>query len=189
MNGSDQLCIIINDFLNKYLSEEVTKVKEKEEKNICNSDFKFMQCYGFFFRSQSIPETDEDCLLYYCNEWNNFRWSCNVLDGVCRYLNDQRHKRDAESQTVKQMALHIWCEYLFNSLNKKVSNAALEMLERNRNGEIIKASAIEGVIQSYIELGCLEKKQEDSDDIAALKVYPVFFSYSNSYRFYFFAFF
>lgn len=44
------------------------------------------------------------------------------------------------------------------------------MLERNRNGEIIKASAIEDVIQSYIELGCLEKKQEDSDEIAALKV-------------------
>lgn len=109
-------------------------------------------------------------MLYYCREWNHFRWSCNVLDGVCRYLNEQRHKRDAESQSVKQMALHIWCEHLFNSLNKKVSKAALEMLERNRNGEIIKASAIEDVIQSYIELGCLEKKQEDSDEIAALKV-------------------
>lgn len=93
-----------------------------------------------------------------------------MLDGVCRYLNDQKHKRDAESQTVKQIALHIWCENLFNSLNKKVSSAALEMLERNRNGEIIKATAIKDVIQSYIELGCLEKKQEDSDDIAALKV-------------------
>lgn len=48
------------------------------------------------------------------------------------------------------------------------------MLERNRNGEIIKASAIEDVIHSYIELGCLEKKEDDSDDVAALKVLIVF---------------
>lgn len=93
-----------------------------------------------------------------------------MLEGVCRYLNEQKHKRDAESETVKEMALHIWCEHLFNSLNKKISKAALLMLERNRNGEIIKAGAIEDVIQSYIELGSLEKKQDDLDDMAALKV-------------------
>lgn len=92
------------------------------------------------------------------------------MNGVCRYLNDQKHKRNAEAETIKQMGLHVWCDHLFNSLNKKISKAALEMLERNRNGEIIKASAIEDVISSYIELGCLEKKEDDRDEMAALKV-------------------
>lgn len=47
---------------------------------------------------------------------------------------------------------------MFNPLNEKVSNAAIEMLERNRNGEIINTYAIKDVIQSYIDLGTLQPK-------------------------------
>lgn len=62
---------------------------------------------------------------------------------------------------------------MFNHLNEKVSNAAIEMIERNRNGEIINTYAIKDVIQSYIDLGNLEvKKSEEKNDTNVLKVKP-----------------
>lgn len=82
--------------------------------------------------------------------------SCTCLNKVCEYLNDQKHKRDYAAQTSEQMALHIWRENLFKNLNVKISEAALRMLDRNREGELINSSAIQAVVQSYIELGTLE---------------------------------
>lgn len=87
-------------------------------------------------------------------------------------MNFQKTKRSADSNTVKKMAFHIWCEHVFNCLNEKVSNAALEMIERNRNGEIINTSAITHVIQSYIELGSLDKNDtKDEDELKVMLLY------------------
>lgn len=75
-------------------------------------------------------------------------------------MNNKRVKRSENTITVEQMAFQIWREHVFNHLNEKVSNAALEMIERNRNGDIINTSAIKDVIQSYIELGRIDIKKD-----------------------------
>lgn len=86
-------------------------------------------------------------------------------------MNDQRRKRSTEAYTVDQVAIDNWREHMFNHLNEKVSNAAIELLERNRNGEIINTYAIKDVIQSYIDLGSLEKSKYGGDnDTIDLKV-------------------
>lgn len=71
-------------------------------------------------------------------------------------------KRSTQSYTVEQSAFEIWRDHMFDHLNEKVMNAAIKMLERNRNGEIISAYAIKDVIQSYIDLGSIPAK--DSKD-------------------------
>lgn len=116
-----------------------------------------------------MPETDDDCLDYYYRKWEEFRMSSSFLNKICKYLNEQRHKRDASMRTMEQTALHIWREHLFKDLNVKISNAALQMLDRNREGESINSSAIQAVVQSYIELGTLEVDIEFEND-AYLKV-------------------
>lgn len=92
--------------------------------------------------------------MYYSSEWKNYRLSANILNNVCAYFNSRRVK--AQAYTVEQTAVEAWREHMFDPLNEKVSNAAIEMLERNRNGEIINTYAIKDVIQSYIDLGTLQ---------------------------------
>lgn len=114
---------------------------------------------NFHWLTQGIPEGDVDCLLYYSREWSNYRWSTTVLNNVCRYLNEQKYKRDSNAETIEMASCKIWREELFNSLIEKVSNAALKMLERNRSGESMNTDPIKNVIQSYIDLGFLEEGQ------------------------------
>lgn len=111
-------------------------------------------------------------MLYYSEEWKNYRLSANILNNVCRYMNHQRLRCSAKAVSVDQIAVENWREHMFNQLNEKVSNAAVEMIERNRNGEIINTYAIKDVIHSYIDLGSLEakdpKKPNGSDDLKVL---------------------
>lgn len=87
-------------------------------------------------------------------------------------MNHQRLRSSAKAVSVDQIAVENWREHMFNPLNEKVSNAAVEMIERNRNGEIINTYAIKDVIHSYIDLGNLEakvpKKTNNSDDLKVL---------------------
>lgn len=79
--------------------------------------------------------------------------------------------RTKDAYTVEQTAFEIWREHIFKPLNEKVSNAAIEMLERNRNGEIINTCAIKDVVQSYIDLGCLQPKDsKESEQDSELNV-------------------
>lgn len=96
-----------------------------------------------------------------------------MLNNACKYLNDQQHRKNPTSKTVKEIALHTWSEHLFKSLNAKVSNAALRMLDRNREGELINSSAIRAIVESYLELGSLDNTDEFQDD-AQLTVCQLF---------------
>lgn len=107
---------------------------------------------------------------YYCRVWTDFRRSSKVLNGVSAYLNKQHHKKDADAQTIEQIALHTWRDHLFTHLNQKVANAALRMLERSRGGERINSDAIKAVVESYIELGVLESSSDSESTTAHLTV-------------------
>lgn len=157
---ADEIIVLIDEFLKKHIKVAVSQVKLlkqfKKNENCCFQSKHFLHL-------QSTHESDEDCLLYYSKQWSNYQWSANVLNNVCRYLNNKRVKRSENTITVEKMAFRIWREHVFNHLNEKVSNAALEMIERNRNGDIINTSAIKDVIESYIELGRIYIKKDPRD--------------------------
>ncbi|XP_055319306.1 cullin-1-like [Sitodiplosis mosellana] len=126
--------------------------------------------------SARTPDSDQDeiCLEYYCAEWTDFQRSSKVLNGASAYLNKQHHKKDADAETIEQIALHTWRDHLFTHLNQKVANAALRMLERSRAGERINSAAIRAVVESYIELGILESSSDSESTTAHLTVYREF---------------
>lgn len=96
--------------------------------------------------------------------------SSKILNAASSYLNKQCQRKYPNSETIFEIALQAWRDHLFTHLNQKVADAALRMLERNRNGEWINEEAIKAVVSSYIELGTLETPNENNNTEAHLTV-------------------
>ncbi|XP_031639327.1 cullin-1-like [Contarinia nasturtii] len=122
----------LNDFLEKYLTKVMKSAYNLEE--------------------------EERALAFFTTKWVEFRFSSRVLNGVCGYVNRQWVRRECEEGRkdifeVYQVALNIWQKRLFKNFHKKVTNAVLKLIERERNGETIDSRLISGAISCYVELG------------------------------------
>eukprot|EP00730_Choanoeca_flexa_P018001 TRINITY_DN8725_c0_g2_i1.p1 TRINITY_DN8725_c0_g2~~TRINITY_DN8725_c0_g2_i1.p1 ORF type:complete len:746 (+),score=220.03 TRINITY_DN8725_c0_g2_i1:89-2326(+) len=90
--------------------------------------------------------------------WQQYLFSRKVLSNICNYLNRhcvQRQQEDQQTDVypLDVLALFEWREQLFKSIHTKVTQALLDLIHRERNGEVIVSSLVADNIGCLVALG------------------------------------
>ncbi|KRZ34351.1 Cullin-1, partial [Trichinella pseudospiralis] len=127
---------------------------------------------------------DESLLVYYCTQWENYRFSSKIVNGLCAYLNRHwiRRINDEGNDTIVeiyQLALRIWKSVFFEVLSESLTKALLKAIECLRHGEMCNMDLVSGVVSSFVELsGCgnqSNRSHEDDTTDQSLMIYKNYF--------------
>lgn len=100
----------------------------------------------------------EDLLRYYSTEWLNYTVGAGFVHHVFRYLNRYWVKREMDEgkqniYDVYTFCLVLWRQIMFDAVKDSLIEAVLDMIERQRNGEVIETTLIKHIVDSYVSLG------------------------------------
>uniref|UniRef100_A0A183BIJ1 Cullin domain-containing protein n=1 Tax=Globodera pallida TaxID=36090 RepID=A0A183BIJ1_GLOPA len=101
---------------------------------------------------------DDDSLLRaYIQEWENYSQLCRYLplpfNFIEKYLAKTPSRPRAETQKVRNVMLEYWNGYVFADISQRLLNAAMGMVERERNRELVNSQLVVGVRESFGKAG------------------------------------
>lgn len=116
---------------------------------------------------QSKGHSDEALLTFYIKEWDRYTTAAKYINHLFKYLNRHWVKREIDEgkkDVYDIYTLHLveWREELFEKVTKKVMNAVLKMVEKQRNGETIEQAQIKSIVDSFVSLGLDENDSTKS---------------------------
>ncbi|CAL2036414.1 unnamed protein product [Caenorhabditis brenneri] len=147
----------------------------------------FVSAYVTTIREKGTELSGENLLKFYTTEWENFRISAKVMDGIFAYLNRHWIRRELDEgheniYMVYTLALVVWKRNLLTDLKDKVIDAMLELIRSKRDGATINSRYISGVVECLVELGVDDS--EDSKKDADTKLERVAVEASNDAKLY-----
>lgn len=108
--------------------------------------------------TQAEAHKDEALLAFYIREWQRYTNAAKYVHHLFKYLNRHWVKREMEEgkkNIYDVYTLHLvqWRDVLFQAVSKKVMDAVLKLVERQRLGETIEYTQIKQVVDSFVSLG------------------------------------
>ncbi|XP_055348786.1 cullin-1-like isoform X2 [Paramacrobiotus metropolitanus] len=98
-------------------------------------------------------------LQHYLGRWKDFRFSSQVANGICEYLNRVWVKQEQAVEgvddvfTVFGTCFVQWKNCVYQPLDKSIMRAILDLYAADRNGEVIESQLLHNVIHNFVELG------------------------------------
>ncbi|KAF1764205.1 hypothetical protein GCK72_004152 [Caenorhabditis remanei] len=120
---------------------------------------------------------DGEALLdFYTKEWDSYRFSAKVLDGVFSYLNRHWIRREIdegrkERYMVYMLSMVLWKRDMFDTLEHKIIPAMLELIRLERTGHTINKRFISAVVENLVELGMDDTVSAKEEDAKRLDIY------------------
>lgn len=160
--GADLEGVGLYNHLKKYLQDRCTAIEEVSfscRSSAAVHSLTTMPC-GHPLIQGSRSLSHEALLRYYADEWTQYTQGANFVHRLFTYLNRYWVKRQKEEgkkhvYTVYTLALVQWRDYMFRQVqnNGNLSNAVLEQIQQQRNGETIDTSLAKRVVDSFVSLG------------------------------------
>jgi cullin 1 len=118
-------------------------------------------------RKDSEKHSGEDLLQFYIREWKRYTTAAQYNNHLFRYLNRHWVKREMDEgkkNVYDIYTLHLvrWKAVMFEATHKKVMDAVLNLVEKQRNGETIEHSQIKALVMSFVALGLDESDSTKS---------------------------
>ncbi|ESA43090.1 hypothetical protein GE21DRAFT_6732 [Neurospora crassa] len=126
--------------------------------------------------SEAEAHKDEALLAFYIREWQRYTNAAKYIHHLFKYLNRHWVKREMDEgkkNIYDVYTLHLvqWRDVLFQAVSKKVMDAVLKLVERQRLGETIEYTQIKQVVDSFVSLGM----DEGDNTKTTLEVYRYHF--------------
>ncbi|KAK9475947.1 Cullin [Lipomyces japonicus] len=102
--------------------------------------------------------SDESLIKYYIKTWNRYTTGARYLNHIFEYLNRHWVKRERDEgrrnvYDVNTLCLVKWRTEFFDSVQHRLMEAVLNLIEKQRNGETIETMNIKNIVQSFVSLG------------------------------------
>ncbi|KAJ3014203.1 hypothetical protein HKX48_005293 [Thoreauomyces humboldtii] len=125
-------------------------------------------------------QADEDFLSFYTKEWKRYTTATTFVHHIFAYLNRHWVKREIDEghktiYEVYTLTLVTWRDHFFGggtgTIQPKVMDAVLKLIEKQRNGETIDTSLVNHIVDSFVSLGL----DENDSTKPTLDVYKQYF--------------
>lgn len=113
----------------------------------------------------AIALSDDALLKYYTDEWSRYTTGAQYVNRLFTYLNRHWIKREKDEgrkhiYPVYTLALVSWRDHMFRHVQKmagssrnRLTEAVLNLIERQRNGELVDTTLVQRVVDSLVSLG------------------------------------